>query len=232
MAGSKELHFYPGTHEMVWLVNGAVVLKAEAWGGEKADPKKHYDTMKPRQTTPGRYVVFSYEPYRTNTWALSKIEWGTKLSLDPTGNHVMFESRSGGKSWTRVEDRIPGAAKSELQRLYYLLYGLTGKYDSDGDLVPEIWVFNDFGAYAVRYFKDRNKNKKLDPKRGEALSGEMIHTTPDNEAQVAQGTEVKLEPSHGCIHMNPLDRDKFYTAGAFDKGIDLVIHGYGEKASL
>lgn len=229
MAGSKKaLHFFPGPKVILWVVDGAVVLQSEAWGGEKADPKKHYDVMKPRQTTPGNYVVYSYGPYKTNSWSLSKITWGTRLSLDATGNAVLFETRGGRKPWARVEERIPGATKSFIQGEYYKLYGLSGKYDSDGDLVPDLWVFNDFGAYAVMYFKDLNHNRKLD--RGtEKLSGEMMHTTPDNEAQVALGEDVVFAPSHGCVHLNQLDRDKFYTAGAFDRGIDLVVHKYSEE---
>jgi len=46
-------------------------------------------------------------------------------------------------------------------------------------------LFNDFGPVAVRYFRDDNHNRRLDGK--EYLSGEMFHTTPDNEAQAARG---------------------------------------------
>jgi hypothetical protein len=87
-------------------------------------------------------------------------------------------------------------------------------------------VFNDFGPWAVRYFKDKNHNKKLDA--GESLSGEMIHTTPENEGQIVKGEPVTLEPSHGCIHVSPADRDRFHAVGAFDKGVDLIIHVYAE----
>jgi hypothetical protein len=88
-------------------------------------------------------------------------------------------------------------------------------------------VFNDFGANAVRYFVDLNKNRKLDGR--EHLSGEMIHTTPENEAQDAKKETVTLAPSHGCIHVKPSDREALLKAGAFARGTDLVIHKYGEK---
>jgi len=56
----------------------------------------------------------------------------------------------------------------------------------------------------------------------------MIHTTPENEAEVAQGLAARLVPSHGCIHVDPIARDRFHAAGAFDRGVDLIIHRYVE----
>jgi hypothetical protein len=56
----------------------------------------------------------------------------------------------------------------------------------------------------------------------------MIHTTPENEAQVATKKAVTLQPSHGCIHLNPVDRDNFRKAGAFHRGIEIIIHPYKE----
>jgi hypothetical protein len=225
-AKKKELHFYPKRHLMLWQVDGAVVAGAEAWGGEQPDPKIHYDVMKPRPTTPGRYVIHSYEPYRTSTWPWSKIRWGTKLTISATGDDVLYETGLAPRPWKRVQDAIPGISKTVIQRAYFELYGNTRKYDPDGDYVPDIWVFNDFGAMAVRYFRDRNANRKLDA--GESLSGEMIHTTPQNEAQTARGEPVTMESSHGCIHVSPADRDRLRAAGAFDKGTTLIIHTYDE----
>lgn len=69
-----------------------------------------------------------------------------------------------------------------------------------------------------------NHNKKLDA--GENLSGQMIHTTPQDEANTVLGKDVQLTNSHGCIHLKPMDRDLLEKAGAFAKGTDLVIHAY------
>ncbi len=104
--------------------------------------------------------------------------------------------------------------------MYY--HGLYG-HDSG---IPDRWVFNDFGPFAVRYFVDKNRNHKRD--RNEPLSGEMIHTTADNEAEVSQGSRASLLPSHGCIHVDPIDRERLHAAGAFERGTDLLIHGYNE----
>jgi len=63
---------------------------------------------------------------------------------------------------------------------------------------------------------------------GERLSGEMIHTTPADEADNALGRRVVLDSSHGCIHVSPRGRDKLLAAGAFQPGTPLVIHTYDE----
>jgi hypothetical protein len=226
MADRKVLHFFPGEHKVIWAINGKAVIVADGWGGEEPQPGVKYDVMKPRPTTPGMYVIYSYEPYRTNTWDLSKIAWGTKLKYDAAADIVYFET--GAKpAWKNVADRIPGVDANWIKHTYFALYGKTGKFDSDGDLIPDFWLFNDFGAMAVRYYVDKNKNHKLD--KGESLSGEMFHTTPVNEAQVARGLKVTLEPSHGCIHLDPKQRDALHDAGAFDKGTDLFIHKYTDK---
>jgi len=83
-------------------------------------------------------------------------------------------------------------------------------------------VFNDFGPYALRYFKDRNRNRTLDA--GEALMGEMIHTTPEDEAHSERGMTLALQHSHGCIHVRPADRELMLRAGAFRPGTLLIVH--------
>jgi hypothetical protein len=225
-AYDKELHFFPGVHRMIWLDASKAPVVAEAWGGEEPALGVVYNVMKPQPTTPGRYVIYSYAPYRTNTWATSKLPWGTKLKLDTVGNRVLYGTGMTSRPWLPIQALIPDATPDVIRNTYFAWYGHSTKYDPDGDGVPDVWVFNDFGPWAVRYFKDKNRNKKLDA--GESLSGEMVHTTPQNEGQLVKGESVKLGPSHGCIHVSPFDRDRFHTLGAFDRGVDLIIHPYTE----
>ncbi len=95
---------------------------------------------------------------------------------------------------------------------------------------PETWLFSDFGPVAVRYYRDKNKNRRRDA--NEPLSGEMIHTTQVNEGESYQArgdsSKVFLFDSHGCIHIKPADRDTLIKAGAFKKGMTLAIHPYSE----
>jgi hypothetical protein len=215
---------------MLWVVGEKILERVVAWGGEGPASGVVYDVMKPRATTPGRYVIHSYEAYRTNTWPWSKISWGTRLKVDAVAGEVLFEAGGSGRPWTKVRERIPGISTRDIRDAYWALYGGSRKYDADGDQVPEIWVFNDFGPKAVRYFRDLDHNRRLDA--NERLSGEMIHTTPDNEAEAALGDPVVLGPSHGCIHVDPFDRDRLHRAGAFNRGTDLFIHGYDAKVPV
>jgi hypothetical protein len=217
-ARRDELHFFPKPRLLIWVVDGKPKLRTEAWGGAAPVHGATYDVMKPRKTTAGRYVVHSYAPYRTNTWTWSKIAWGTRLILDGAGSQVLYETGMSARPWLPVQQKIPQATAAVIKRYHFQLYG--------EERIPDTWVFNDFGANAVRYFKDSNKNRKLDA--DEALSGEMIHTTPENEAQTQRGLAVALDPSHGCIHVRPADRDRFHAAGAFRTGNDFVVHRYDE----
>jgi len=139
----------------------------------------------------------------------------------------MYDARMIHPRWRAVRDVIPNITTDDIKRYYGELYGETRLYDDDGDNIPDRWVFNDFGPWAVRYYEDTNHDGRLDGK--EALSGEMIHTTPLDEAANAKGVRVTLGSSHGCIHVSPRGRDKMLAAGAFKRGTLLVIHSYEEQ---
>lgn len=213
---SKELHFFPGEKLLLWVVDAKVEVRAEAWGGEPPQPGVQYNVMAPRRTTPGRYVIHSYEPYRTKTWVYSQIAWGTPIAKGP--NDTILHPAAPGQAPSKVltdKQGNPLSAK-EIEQEHFTIFGRSG--------FPHTWVFNDFGPWSVRYFRDKNGNRRLD--RGEHLSGEMIHTTPDNEGQTAQGSPVTLDYSHGCVHIKPLARDLFHRKGAFTKGTAFIIHSY------
>ena len=106
------------------------------------------------------------------------------------------------------------------------MWGGNRRYDRNGDGIPDVWVFNDFGPIAINYFRDSNRNRKRDA--GERIMGEMIHTTPDNEAQTDQGKPVGLYSSHGCIHVRPADITRLLRRDAFTVGELVVVHGPSE----
>jgi len=225
MSRRDDLHFFPGAHLMVGVVDGQPAVRAEAWGGEEPVRGRVYKTMKPRKTTPGRYVIHSYKPYVTRTWELSRIAWGTPLEV--RRGELWYATGNKLDPWRRVLDKVEDGTLETISGLYLGLYGNSPRFDPDGDGIPNQWVFNDFGPYAVRYFRDHNHNHKRD--QGEGLLGEMIHTTPTNEAEMLLEKPVHLVPSHGCIHVSPKSRDKLRAAGAFEPGTDLVIHRYGDS---
>ncbi len=228
---TRSLHFFPGDHRLLWIVDDKVAIDSEAWGGERPAPGDKPDpVMKPRRTTPGVYTIFSYAPTETTTWVWSEIAWGTRLRVDPATLDVLVErpARRGGKHWVRSTAVDPFFTRERIRRRYYQLYGESFQYDSDRDYVPDIWVFNDFGPMSVRYYKDVNHDGKLDD--GEKLSGEMLHTTPDNEAQLVRPDQsLQFSTSHGCIHMDPRVRESLAAAGAFARGVTLVVHRYDTK---
>ncbi|MES1164286.1 MAG: L,D-transpeptidase, partial [Verrucomicrobiota bacterium] len=105
-------------------------------------------------------------------------------------------------------------------------WGGNRRYDGDGDGIPDVWVFNDFGPVAINYFRDPNRNRRRD--EGETIMGEMIHTTPQDEGLTDQGKAVTLSPSHGCIHVRPADLARLLGRGAVRVGELLVVHGPNE----
>jgi hypothetical protein len=224
--GEAQLHFFPGPKTLLWIVGKKIAAEAEAWGGVKAIKGVHYRGMKPRPTTPGSYVVSGVGPYRTNSWDTSKIRWGTPLRVAPDGDHVLYQRSSFPEQWRRVDRAIPGVTLDDIRDYFFALWGDNKRYDSNGDGIPDVWVFNDFGPWAVRYFADPNRNRKLDGKEYEL--GEMIHTTPKTEANTDRNQPVPLDASHGCIHVRPLDRDRFRKIGAFNAGTLFVVHDTGE----
>jgi hypothetical protein len=213
-----ELHFYPGIEVLaIYKENKStkkfqVTRKFHAVGGPEfggTDPR-----MPQEPTTPGRYVIHSMHPYRTPTWVYSKIKWGTPIK--EVKNDIWYQLTNG--KWGSVQ-KDTGLTKKVVMAEYFRLYKKAG--------VPKSWVFNDFGPIAIRYFKDLNNNRTLD--KNESLSGQMIHTTSDNEAEYAQGKKVDLKNSHGCIHIRPQDRDTITALGLFKKGSTFVVHRYDER---
>ncbi|HEY4187652.1 MAG TPA: hypothetical protein VGP07_21420 [Polyangia bacterium] len=226
-----QLHFFQGAKHLLWVLGRQIVVDVEAWGGESAVPHVHYDTMAPRVTTAGAYIVESYAPYLTKTWQWSRLPWGTPLRVDGENQQLFFREVTGG-AWRKLAEVIPEITLGDVRDRFVALYGdgegpdARWRYDRDGDGIPDQWIFNDFGPYALRYFVDRNRNRRFDA--GERMMGEMIHTTPEDEARALRGVSFSLQHSHGCIHVRPADRERMVRAGAFRRGTLLVVHGVRE----
>lgn len=216
MVESREIHFYPKTKVLVaFAVKGkarAMLHIIEAWGGPESGG--HDPHMNPIPTTAGEYRIGAIKAYRTRTWTWSQIPWGTRLRDEPTLNDVFFQKSS--IKWISV--KTLGISRDAIRREYFELWGRLE--------VPRIWVFNDFGPLAIRYYRDKNKNRRRDA--DEPMMGEMIHTTPEDEAATALGRAFSLAESHGCVHIRPADRDKLMNAGVFKVGVPFIVHRYNE----
>ncbi len=235
-AKTEEVHFYPGSKIMVYLEDNKVKAIAEAWGGPRTKQARRPDEkMAAEPTAAGQFVIDGLETYRTDSWQMSKIAWGTPIRGSRIDTRRIEYLSSSGK-WRpstimideKVEVRVPnGGSKIKTRRrllttadVQWLNKFLRGSRD-----FPDTWLFSDFGPVAVRYYYDRNRNRRRDA--NEPLSGEMIHTTQVNEGESYRfndSSQVHLYDSHGCIHIKPIDRQKFLDAGAFRKGMSLIIH--------
>ena len=202
------------------MVKGQLKAWAIAWGGpEKEEALVPGQPFTAIPTKPGRFLIWKIGPYRTQTWKASRIRWGTRLRLDPHHpDDVLYEVSPG--RWASVLKATEVYTRTEIKNRYQELYG---RYE-----VPPRWVFNDFGKVAIRYFRDRNHNGQLDPE--EHLEGEMFHSTAENEAEtVLTPDKIRMETSHGCIHLRPVQRDKLIKDGIMVRGRTLIIHRYDEK---
>jgi len=222
VAGTKDTTIGGGL--IVFFKEGKEAFKSEAWGGpsKKVSVTGGMDIL---PTPAGTYVIGPIIRYHTPSWGYSKIRWGTVIkdselekSLSDMAKKDVWYKLPNGK-WASILKDF-NITRKEIMERHEQLYG-TKK-------APKVWIFNDFGPLAIRYFKDLNNNKKLDKK--EKLEGTMFHTTPENEAETKQGIKkISLVPSHGCIHMIPTDRSKLISINAFKEGTDLIIHPYNKR---
>ena len=220
----EQVHFYPGDKLLLYIVDGKVQLQAEAWGGPPTrEPDKPMDYM---PTDAGTFIIDVIEPYRTDTWPRSKIRWGTPIRGSRT-RAGKIEYRTSAGRWRPLVVKDEGGSEFTALKLterHEKMYGLSSGF-------PKTWFLIDFGPKAVRYYEDRNQNRKRYP--NEPLKGEMIHTTPKGEAETEHhpqdARKLQLTKSHGSIHIRPIDRNDFINAGAFRQGMTLIIHQYDES---
>ena len=221
MPNKLELHFYPGIKQLILLTDGNQTGVFEAWGGPANKFCEQNQPMCQTPTEAGRFVIYDQKPYKTNTWPRSQIAWGTPLK--DTGSDVLYDTgQQGTNQWKSISKKYGGdttAIRDYLKDQNRILFGRNE--------VPRAWVLNDFGPIAIRYFKDKNHDGKLNGT--ERTEGSMFHTTPENEGEYAQGKKMNMTESHGCIHIRPPDRDVLIKLGAFDMGTPLVIHKYSER---
>ena len=245
-----KLHKTPGgdsTFEMV--------AKVEVWGGTKSitgDEGGH--SRGP--TVRGHYILGKPRAYTTRSWPASVIPWGAVLrENDKTGE---IEYLPEGDSHWKVATGATGevtksqywfaaktAAGKDWRNVPYPTVVSDKKYvDWVRDEVKKEWfypaqaenrdrpvyVWNNFGplAWPILHLDGTS-------------TGMFIHTTPENEEQSKEQEkfkkkdisdspmpEVKLESSHGCLHIRPKDRDIWKDNHWLRAGIRLDVKPYSE----
>lgn len=188
--------------------------------GGPAVPDIGGDGFKRGPTTPGEYVIAGSWPHKSHRYAdgWSGVEWGSKLREHNGELQVM---RKATNKWEPLSNYFSGT-KQDILNYHEQLY--------QTKTLPSTWIFNDFGHITCYLFKDLNNNGMLDGK--EKISGQMIHTTPRDEALTATGkqSQINLVPSHGCIHIKPEDIDEMIKRLYLAKGNHLLVHPYKELA--
>ena len=58
--------------------------------------------------------------------------------------------------------------------------------------------------------------------------GFYLHTTPETEQEAAVGEEVTLDHSHGCVHLDPSQRDEMIALGYLQPGVRFVCKKYSD----
>jgi len=168
-------------------------------------------------TDSGQFVIAYCSKHSSRRYAeWSKIKWGTPLKEENGQLFIKFQGQ-----WKLLKN-YTSVTKDQIKQYHRQLYG-TAK-------IPTQWVFNDFGHMTCYYFKDINKNRKLDKSAGERVHGEFIHTTPTDEANTRLGLPVFLTESHGCVHVKPADIDIMIEKGYLRKGNLFIVHKYNEAA--
>lgn len=190
-----------------------IIATYDAVGGP-AQPTMGSDGFMQHPTRKGEFVVAycgKHSSTRYPYW--SKVPWGTPLRKERGKLEVFMNGR-----WRPLSE-YSSADEDNIKRY---ANDLTGRSE-----VPDKWIFNDFGHMTCYYFKDVNKNGKLDNKT-ESIMGDFIHTTPPDETKSSGGLPVILTESHGCIHVKPDDIDDMIKRGFIKKGNRIYIHDYSE----
>jgi hypothetical protein len=235
--GSKiKLVYFPGERDEGAVVLGAIYViggKGEsirAAGGPRVGYKNPADGGHTAEPTPaGHYTLGPRKHVVTPGWWRSSIPYGATLRLNAKGD-IEYQDDEGKGNWvqatgsngvltkalfgykTRMKEKTSLAAvDAELRAA--LIDPVSKK------LRGTIWDVNDFGRWGWQLLKNGH---------GTAY---YLHTTPLQEsAYIADKTAfADLTNSHGCIHVDPADRDDFMTKGYLKAGTEFEVRPYSES---
>lgn len=207
--GLRDLDAPDGEGTIYVHVRGSIVASYRARGGPPAllDDLGDDGDHVAEPTTPGAYTLGAGRPHVTSNWPNSQIPWGAEIRKNEDG----YQYRSPGRtSWSWATRPSARELKAPL---------LTGDFED----LPEVtrngvtylmWNKNDFGPIAWR----------LVP------SDLYVHTTPAAEAEKteAEEGETVLELSHGCIHIDPRERDEMVERGYLREDVPFVVRRWDE----
>ncbi len=166
------------------------------------DDAKHVAVV----TKPGTYRLGPAHAHVTSNWYFSQIPWGTEIRPNGGGYQYRWPGRS---EWAWATSNPATTLKEPFD-------------DTDFEGLPEvtrdgvtymIWNKSDFGPIAWN----------LVP------SDLYVHTTPDTEAGTRPpGLARSLSCSHGCIHIDPRERDEMMKRGFLGADIQFIVRRWDE----
>lgn len=193
-----------GEGSLYVYVGGRIVASYRGRGGPPSridDSGKHVAVP----TTPGVYKLGVVHTHVTKSWYHAQIPWGAEIRKNDEGYQYRWPAFSG---WSWATSHPAGTLAEPFQASDF--EGLP-EVTRDGETLW-IWTKNDFGPLAWN----------LTP------SDLYVHTTPDTEAAAARGAATTLTHSHGCIHIDPLERDEMMARGYLNMGVLFVVRKFDE----
>ena len=156
-------------------------------------------------TTPGVYRLGPAHPHVSRNWYYSQIPWGAEIRQNEDGYQYRWAGRA---RWLWATPHAKAALKDPLD---FEDFEDLPEVTRDGSTYW-IWNKNDFGPIAWN----------LGP------SDLYVHTTPHTEAQYADGEPTTLGVSHGCIHIDPRERDEMMKRGYLGKNVTFIVRRWEE----
>ncbi len=211
----------------IYVVRGKTVVATYLARGGPKEKFNGADRHTHSPIPPGDYPLSAAIQYTTPNWPNSSIPWGARIrtasnrevEYNPgtgwelaTGSPKAPMNAAVGNLLTRMRGYPPTKAEAEQLNVVARQYFDVDQDQPTGTLVT-VWQRNDFGEWAFALLQNGRK------------SGFFIHTTPDDELDSTRA----LEPSHGCIHMRPIDRNEAKKEGYLGRGIILHVAAFGAK---
>jgi lipoprotein-anchoring transpeptidase ErfK/SrfK len=211
---------------VLYVVSGKSILAAyQARGGPK-ETFRGADGHVKSPIPPGKYTLGKPEHHVTPNWSFSSIPWGAQIRQAKNGE-IQFDDGSGWKFATGSDDAPmtravrhenaktkPPLTRAKINQIAIENFDVNP--DEPTKVIVSVWQRNDFGEWAFRL--------------NGGSPGFFIHTTPESEL-ADDPNDVKLDPSHGCIHMRPVDRKDAMDLGYLRKGVVIHVMAFDAKGA-
>jgi hypothetical protein len=176
-------------------------------------------------TPAGHYILGPKQHVIAPSWTTSAIPWGATLRLNADGE-VEYQDDSGRGGWHLVT-----GPRGVLTRAHLNFQRRNSEHITVAEAVTTIrnalvdpvtnklrvttWDLNDFGRWGWNLRRNGHSTVYF------------LHTTPKDEKTPAREA-VSLVNSHGCVHVRPVDRDKFIEKGYLKEGVEIEVRPYTE----